>query len=899
MDNSEILRVCKIDKQAFCYFSIEDFGKKHGVDVNKYPHSLKILLENLLRHKDGDIVTDEDIFEILDAFERGNISREIPFFPARVLLQDFSGIPLVVDLAAMRNVMAEWELDPGMINPKVTAHMIVDHSLQVDFWGCPDAVEKNMREEFKRNEERYCMLKWAQEAFDNFSVIPPGNGIIHQINLEHLATVVRVSSDSPPLLYPDTVVGTDSHTTMVNALGIVGWGVGGIEAEAVLLGQPYYFPVPRVVGVRLVGKLPPRSTATDVVLLVTEELRKIGVVGKFVEFFGPAWEEMSLPDRATLANMAPEYGATMGFCPVDERTLKFLRSTGKRETPLSIVEVYIKQQGLFGGYRKPENVLFENVVEIDVSKAFPCVAGPKRPQDRVPCNELPSKFPKILKRPKEKFGYALSDEEVAKSVKIRIDNDTIELRHGSVVLAAITSCTNTSNPQLIVTAALLARNARMLGLKAGKWVKTSFTPGSRATAEYLRNLGLLKDLETVGFGIAGYGCATCIGNSGPLIPKVSKAIKEHNLVACAVVSANRNFEGRVHADIRANFLASPPLVVAYAISGRIDIDWEREPMGRSIDGRDVYLRDIWPEAAEVEKYLGAAFDPGLYERLRSSLFNGNALWQTLSADSGELFSWNDSSTYLRRPSFLEGLSKERPQITDIEGARVLVYLGDSVTTDHISPAGAIPQDSPAGEYLKKMGVSHNDFNSYGARRGNHEVMVRGTFANVRLKNKLVPGKTGGWTVHFPSGEICTVWDASCRYRRERVPLIVLAGKEYGTGSSRDWAAKGTALLGVKTVIAESFERIHRSNLIGMGVLPLQFKDGESAEKLGLEGDEVYSIRGITEDMSPNTELQVIATKGENTKIFSVISRLDTKMEVSYFLHGGILPRVLREIAGCL
>ncbi|SFM90579.1 aconitate hydratase AcnA [Thermodesulforhabdus norvegica] len=893
------LQKIALSGREYLFVSLEALANKLGIELNTYPHSWKIVMENLVRNEDGFFVTRDTLFRAVESFERRDGSSEVPFFPSRMILQDFTGVPAIVDLAAMRDVMAEWGMDPSLINPRIPVHLVIDHSLQVDVWGSDEAEEINLKKEFERNTERYQLLKWAQQSFSRFHVVPPGKGIIHQINLEHLATVVRKDlTDDGEMMFPDTVVGTDSHTTMINGLGVLGWGVGGIEAEAVILGLPYYFPVPEVVGVMLVGNLPSRSTATDVALLVTEELRKVGVVGKFVEFFGPAWRNMSLMDRATLANMAPEYGATIGFCPVDDETIRFLEQTGFRGIDAETVKKYLKAQHLFGDYENPERVKFSQVIEIDVAKAVPSLAGPKRPQDRIPLYEMHSAFPSILKRPRNQWGYELKEEDEQKSVRVRLENGAeVTLRHGTVVLAAITSCTNTANPALLITAALLARKARESGISAKPWVKKSFTPGSRTVTHYLEKLGLLDDLKAMGFHVCGYGCATCIGNSGPLPEEIERAIVNNGLVTCAVVSANRNFEGRIHGAIRANFLASPPLVVAYALAGRIDFDWENEPLGQDPEtGEPIYLRNLWPAKTEVEALTVRAFNPEVFGKLRSTLYEGTLLWENLKVTASDRFPWDDGSTYLRRPSYLKSVPLVPPAVGDIENARVLLYLGDSVTTDHISPAGAIPEDSPAGRYLLEKGLSPRLFNSYGARRGNDEVMVRGTFANIRLKNRLCPERTGGWTIHFPTGELCTVWEASERYRAEGVPLIVIAGKEYGTGSSRDWAAKGTAMLGVRAVIAESFERIHRSNLIGMGVLPLQFPDGQSAEKLGLSGHEVFSIKGISPEMKPRCRLKVVARRPGKDLEFDVICRLDTPVEISYYIHGGILPRVLREMA---
>ncbi len=909
---SDFVKTFELNGNRYRYFDINRYAEKAGIDLERYPISWRIILENLIRNQQDEVINFDGIHEIMMAFSSKTVqTREVPFYPARLLLQDFTGIPVVVDLDAMRDVMVQWQGDVDRINPMIPVHLVIDHSLQVDYWACRDAIEQNLAREFERNTERYRFLKWAQSSFSNFSVVPPGKGIIHQINIEHLATVVvkaPCDGSNENLVYPDTVFGTDSHTTMVNSMGILGWGIGGIEAEAVMVGQPYYFPAPPVVGVCLVGTLPERSSATDVALLITEELRRHGVVGKIVEFFGPACDSLSFQDRATIANMAPEYGATMGYFPVDEKTLAFLRDTGRPSWLVDLVEQYCRLQGIFGGYRErsdrsPDQILFERIIEIDIQKAVPSVAGPKRPQDRIAISGLHEIFPEILSKPRSEGGYEISENE--RNVRIPVSSTSTDgtIGHGSVVLASITSCTNTSNPELLITAGLLARKARSLGLKPRPWVKTSFAPGSRAVYSYLSELGLLEDLESIGFHIVGYGCATCIGNSGPLPEEVLKAVKEHNLVVCAVVSANRNFEGRVHSAVRANFLASPALVIAFSLAGRIDIDWDREPLGTSFDGKPVFLKDLMPSRIEVLEAVARATRPEHYTAIREELFRGDALWEALPSSSSKLFPWDEDSTYLRRPSFLENVPEEPPGVKDIEGARVLLLLGDSVTTDHISPAGSIPEDSPAGQYLKSLGVLPKDFNSYGARRGNHEVMVRGTFANVRLKNKLVPDRTGGWTVHFPTGEVVTVWEASERYRRDGVPLIVIAGKEYGTGSSRDWAAKGTALLGIKAVIAESFERIHRSNLVGMGVIPLQFLPGESAESLGLTGEEIFTIRGLSKAMEsgnirsalPGAILTVEARHPSSGKKFefSVTCRLDTGVEVEYVLHGGILPRVLR------
>jgi aconitate hydratase len=837
---------------------------------------LRILLENLLRHEDGTTVRQEDILALLRWDPKAEPSHEIAYRPARVLLQDFTGVPALVDLAAMRDAMKRLGGDPARINPQLPAALVIDHSVQVDAFGTPQAFQINTEKEYERNRERYAFLKWGQTAFRNFRVVPPETGIIHQVNLEYLAQVVWTAErDGQRLAYPDTLVGTDSHTTMINGLGVVGWGVGGIEAEAALLGQPISMLIPQVVGFRLTGQLPEGVTATDLVLTITETLRRVGVVGKFVEFFGEGLRALGLPQRATVANMAPEYGATMGFFPVDEETLAYLRFTGRSEEQVELVRAYTREQGLFWDPEEPEPQ-YSQIVELDLSTVEPSMAGPRRPQDRVSLAGLRDSFRKAFP------SVAPGSHE--------------ELGHGSVVIAAITSCTNTSNPEVLLTAGLLARNAVRRGLARKPWVKTSLAPGSKVVMRYLRETGLLEPLEALGFHLVGFGCTTCIGNSGPLPEEVARAIGEKDLVVAAVLSGNRNFEGRIHPLVRANYLASPPLVVAFALAGTVDVDLSKEPLAHDAQGRPVYLRDLWPSPEEVRELARRALDTEMFRAEYEDVLSGGESWRALEVPSGETFAWDPESTYIKEPPFFQGMTLETPQIEPIRGAAVLALLGDSVTTDHISPAGAIPADSPAGRYLLERGVPEAEFNSYGSRRGNHEVMMRGTFANIRLRNLLVPGTEGGWTVHFPDGERMTIYEAAMRYQAEGVPLVVIAGKEYGTGSSRDWAAKGTRLLGVRAVLAESFERIHRSNLVGMGVLPLQFLPGQSRESLGLTGRERYDVPDLDDGLSPRQELTVVARDEEGReKRFRVLARVDTPQELEAYRHGGILPYVLRRL----
>ncbi|MEX0832732.1 MAG: aconitate hydratase AcnA [Actinomycetota bacterium] len=876
-----------------------------GSDVDRLPHTVKILLENLLRRTGTRDVSDEDVLSLARWPETGE--GDIAFMPARVLMQDFTGVPAVVDLAAMRSAVVRAGGEPSKVNPLVPVDLVIDHSVQVDLFRSRDAYAKNIEWEYRRNAERYALLRWAQQAFDGFSVVPPGRGIVHQVNLEYLGRVVRIHSG---VAIPDTVLGTDSHTTMVNGLGVLGWGVGGIEAEAAMLGQPMFLPTPVVVGVRVTGAMAPGTTATDLVLTLTQMLRSHGVVGKFVEFFAPGLSTLSLADRATLSNMCPEYGATAAYFPVDAETLRYLRDTG-REEAVDLVDRYTKEQGLFRTDADPEPV-FDEVLELDLAGIVPSVAGPKRPQDRVELSKTWDSFVAAFRDQMEPDADPedvgrLEDEggmnEPELSLDVRVDpNEPVEpakvdgdISHGSVVIAAITSCTNTSNPTVMLAAGLLAKNAVEAGLETKPWVKTSLAPGSRVVTDYLDAAELTPYLEKLGFNLVGYGCTTCIGNSGPLPDAVARAVDEKDFVVAAVLSGNRNFEGRIHPQVRASYLASPPLCVAYALAGRLDIDLTSDPLGTRRDGSAVYLREIWPSSAEVADAIAIAVDPRQFEHEYARIFDGDEHWQALPSPQGPLYEWDPASTYVREPPFFAETTIEVAPTKDVEGARALVVVGDSVTTDHISPAGAIKPDSPAGIYLLGRGVETRDFNSYGSRRGNHEVMLRGTFANVRLRNELAPGTEGPWTVHLPDAEQLSIYDAAMRYREEGVPLAVIAGKEYGSGSSRDWAAKGPALLGARMVLAESFERIHRSNLVGMGVLPLQFKDGDSATSLGVTGRETFTVRGVAQ-MSAGEEAVVLARREDGSEFeFTVRVRIDEPAEVEYFRQGGILQMVLRQM----
>ncbi len=892
------------------YFGARDILKtKHGdytiyrlerleaaglTQLSRLPFSIRILLESLLRQCNGKEINRQDVTNLAGWSAAGGERPSLPFLPARVVMQDFTGVPAVVDLAAMRSAMARLGGDPKRINPLVPVDLVIDHSVQVDFFASPDSWLRNADLEFQRNRERYEFLHWGQKAFANLRVVPPATGIVHQVNLEYLAQVVQAKEENGMRVsFPDTVVGTDSHTTMINGLGVLGWGVGGIEAEAAMLGQPIDMVTPDVIGFRLSGVLSEGVTATDLTLTVTQMLRTRGVVEKFVEFYGPGLAAMSLPDRATIANMAPEYGATIGFFPIDDETLRYLRLTGRPEEVVDRVERYCKEQGLFHSPDTPDPE-FTDTLELDLGSVVPSLAGPKRPQDRVPLNEMKRTFQAALTAPVKERGYELKPADLERRGMMGTNGGQVELKHGSVVIAAITSCTNTSNPSVMLGAGLVAKKAVKRGLKIKPYVKTSLAPGSRVVTEYLQQAGLLDPLAQLGFNVVGYGCTTCIGNSGPLPGEVVKAINGADLVAAAVLSGNRNFEGRVHPYVRANYLASPPLVVAFALAGTVDIDLATEPIGVGKDGQPVFLRDIWPTADEVRQAVSQAVRPEMFAEQYADVFTGNPTWNAIPAAGSNLYPWNPDSTYIQEPPFFTGLTRQVPIIQEIHGARVLALLGDSITTDHISPAGSIPAASPAGKYLIESGVNVRDFNSYGSRRGNDRVMTRGTLANIRLKNRLVPGVEGGLTIHMPDGEQMPIYDAAMKYKAEGTPLIILAGKEYGSGSSRDWAAKGALLLGVKAVIAESYERIHRSNLVGMGVLPLQFLPGENADSLGLSGYEVFHIEGFDDRIQPAQKVTVRAVPRDDRAItFKAIARLNTQIEVEYYRNGGILHSVLR------
>ncbi|MBI1299034.1 aconitate hydratase AcnA [bacterium] len=875
-----------------------DALEKAGVAaISKLPFSIKVMLEAALRQADGFEITKEHVEKIAAWDPKGNPDIEIPFKPARVVLQDFTGVPSVVDLAALRSAMGRMGGDPKKINPLVPVDLVIDHSVQVDRFGSVMALFYNAEREFERNLERYEFLKWGQQAFDNFRVVPPATGIVHQVNLEYLATVVMTSGANGNLeAYPDSLVGTDSHTTMINGLGVLGWGVGGIEAEAVMLSQPIYMLLPDVVGFKLTGQLPDGATATDLVLRATEMLRKKGVVGKFVEFYGPGLSKLSLPDRATIANMAPEYGATMGFFPVDEETLRYMVGTGRDEGLVDLVERYMKAQGLFRTDATPDPV-FSDTLELDMGTIKPAMAGPKRPQDRLDLDSVKAAWEKMLSAPVGPQGFGLEKEQLDAKINVEFKNTNFTLKHGDIVIAAITSCTNTSNPSVMIGAGLLAKKAVERGLDVKPWVKTSLAPGSKVVTKYLEASGLIPYLEALNFHTVGYGCTTCIGNSGPLPAPISKAIHDADLVATSVLSGNRNFEGRISPDVRANFLASPPLVVAYAIAGTINIDLYTEPLGVDPNGEPVYLNDIWPTQDEIQREIRRSLNPQMYQNQYGNVFTGNEEWNEVAVSGGDIYQWDVSSTYIQEPPFFMDMRPDLPPVQEIHGARVLAVMPDSTTTDHISPAGSIAKNSPAGRYLTEHNVERSEWNSYGSRRGNHEVMMRGTFANIRIKNQMLDGVEGGETVYIPEMKQMAIWDAAERYMSDGTPLIILAGKEYGTGSSRDWAAKGVQLQGVKAVIAESYERIHRSNLVGMGVLPLQFTNGQSAQSLGLSGFETFDILGLSDEMQPNQEYSVRATdNGGNVTEFKAISRLDTPVEINYYKNGGILHTVLRRLA---
>lgn len=900
--------------KTYNYFSLPTLGQRF--DISHLPYSMKILLENLLRHEDGGITVGKDHIEAVARWNpAAEPDTEIAFMPARVVLQDFTGVPCVVDLAAMRDAVVKLGGSPEQINPQIPSELVIDHSVQVDVFGKPDALDLNGKIEFQRNQERYGFLRWGQKAFDNFKVVPPNTGIVHQVNLENLARVVMTADkDGKAVAYPDTVFGTDSHTTMINGIGVLGWGVGGIEAEAAMLGQPSSMLIPQVVGFKLTGKLPEGATATDLVLTVTQMLRKLGVVGKFVEFYGDGLQHLPLADRATIGNMAPEYGATCGIFPIDAESLNYLRLSGRSEEQIDLVEAYAKAQGLWHEPGSP-HAQYSTTLELDMGTVKPSLAGPKRPQDRVLLEDVQKNYREALvgmtsNRDKrsddvssfvnEGGGAAVGNEQLAKGfADIEIEGRKVRLKDGAVVIAAITSCTNTSNPAVMIGAGLLARNAAAKGLNRQPWVKTSLGPGSRVVTDYLEKAGVLKELEKIGFYVVGYGCTTCIGNSGPLPTEVSAGIATGDLVVTSVLSGNRNFEGRVHPEVKMNYLASPPLVVAYAIAGTTDIDLTTQPLGTGSDGQPVFLRDIWPSNKEIGDVIAATIGPEMFKQNYADVFKGDTRWNTIASPDGNLYAWSDASTYIKNPPYFDGMTMQTGSIDDVHGARVMGLFGDSITTDHISPAGNIKKDSPAGRFLQERGVQPADFNSYGSRRGNDDVMVRGTFANIRIKNLMFGGEEGGNTLYYPAGggqpEKLAIYDAAMKYKADKVPLVVLAGKEYGTGSSRDWAAKGTLLLGVKAVIAESFERIHRSNLVGMGVLPLQFRNGENAQSLGLDGSEVIDITGLRDGASKRAT--VTATKADGTKkTFEVSVMLLTPKEVEYFRHGGLLQYVLRQLA---
>ncbi|HBA41056.1 MAG TPA: aconitate hydratase AcnA [Deltaproteobacteria bacterium] len=889
LDSFDTKSTLKVGDQSYKIYRLDRLEKAGFKNVSRLPVALKVLLENLLRHEDNRLVTKADIEALASWNPKAKKEKEIAFMPARVLTQDLTGVPSIVDLAAMREAMRRMGGDPKRINPLQPVDLVIDHSVQVDHFGSAEAFRQNSQIEYERNVERYALLRWGQKAFSNFRVVPPDTGICHQINLEYLGQVVfRAKENGGTLAYPDTVIGMDSHTPMINGLGVVGWGVGGIEAEAAMLGQPLIMLIPEVIGFKLHGRLPEGATATDLVLTVVQMLRKKGVVEKFVEFYGPGLSSLSLADRATIGNMAPEYGATIGYFPVDEETLRFLKLTARSSKLIKLVEAYSKRQGLFRTDSSPDP-LFTDTLELDLATVEPSLAGPRRPQDHVPLTQVKQSF-------KEALPSLLRSGEPGHTVPVQFNGDRVQLGHGSVVISAITSCTNTSNPSVMIGAGLLAKKAVERGLKAKPWVKTSLAPGSKVVTDYLKKTNLLKYLERLGFYLVGYGCTTCLGNSGPLPEPISAGIQEGDLVAVAVLSGNRNFEGRVHPLVRANYLASPPLVVAYALAGSIDVDLYKESLGNDPKGKPVYLKDIWPTPEEVRDAIRKSVKAEMFKKEYGEVFEGDKRWKSMPRPEGEFFAWDPNSTYVREAPFFVDMPVKPAEPEDIHGARVLAVLGDSITTDHISPVGSIEKNGPAAKYLTEHGVQPKDFNQYGARRGNHEVMVRGTFANVRLKNQLAPGTEGGWTVHLPDKTQMFIYDAAMQYQKEGVPLIAIAGKEYGTGSSRDWAAKGTRLLGIKAAIAESFERIHRSNLIGMGVLPLQFMPGENVKSLGLTGFETYEITGISNGLSVGKELTVKAKSDDGRiKEFKVTCRIANPAELDYYRHGGILEYVLRQL----
>ena len=891
----------KVGGKEYAIYRLEALEKAGLTQLKQLPFSIRIVLEAALRQCNDKEITQNDVKNIaawtpLPSPLTGGSRPGIPFLPARVVMQDFTGVPAIVDLAAMRAAVARLGGDPKKINPLVPVDLVIDHSVQVDFFATADALNRNTEMEFLRNKERYEFLKWGQQAFSNFRVVPPMTGIVHQVNLEYLADVVMTKPyGDDTLAFPDTLVGTDSHTTMINGLGVVGWGVGGIEAEAVMLGQPMDMLLPDVIGFKVYGKLQEGVTATDLVLTVTQMLRKKGVVDKFVEFFGPGLDSMSLPDRATIGNMAPEYGATIGYFPVDDETLRYMRLTGRSEETVALTEAYMRAQGLFRDASTAEPQ-FTDTLELDLASVVPSLAGPKRPQDRVPMSELKETFNKALSAPVKERGFELKPEALATEAIYGTNGGSMKMKHGAVVIAAITSCTNTSNPSVLVAAGLLAKKALEKGLTVKPYVKTSLAPGSRVVTEYLKQANLIEPLARLGFNVIAYGCTTCIGNSGPLPAEVAKAVTGSDLVAAAVLSGNRNFEGRVHPLVKANFLASPPLVVAYALAGTVDIDLDKEPLGTSSEGQPVYLKDLWPSQQEITEVATSSVRVEMFKDKYSDVFGGSEMWKQIKVSGGDLYAWDETSTYIHHPPYFQELSLDVDSVQDIKQAQVLGMFGDSITTDHISPAGNIAADSPAGKYLQEHDVAPQYFNSYGSRRGNDLVMARGTFANIRIKNLLVTPKEGNWTKHHPSGEVMPFFDAAMKYQSEGTPVIVIAGKEYGTGSSRDWAAKGPLLQGVKAAIAESFERIHRSNLIGMGILPLRFMDGQNAESLGLKGDEIYDIEGLSDEMKPKSVVNVKATKADGSVVqFQATALLNTDVEVNYYRNGGILHTVLRNL----
>ncbi|QGM30189.1 aconitate hydratase AcnA [Bacillus sp. N3536] len=883
-----------LNGKEYTYYRLAALEEAGIANVSRLPYSIKVLLESVLRQHDGYVIKDEHVEQLAKWGKDADPEAEVPFKPSRVVLQDFTGVPVVVDLAALRSAMNEMGGNPDKINPAIPVDLVIDHSVQVDKYGTASALQANMDLEFERNAERYNFLKWAQTAYDNFRAVPPATGIVHQVNLEYLAPIVHVNETTDGTLetFPDSVVGTDSHTTMINGLGVLGWGVGGIEAEAGMLGQPSYFPIPEVIGVKLKGDLPNGTTATDLALKVTQVLRQRGVVGKFVEFFGPGVSKLPLADRATIANMAPEYGATCGYFAIDEESLEYLRLTGREEEHIAVVEAYLKANDMF--FDPTLEPVYTDVIEIDLGAIQANLSGPKRPQDLIPLTDMKSRYREAVVAPQGTQGFGLSEKEFAKSATVKFEDRDVVMPTGAVAIAAITSCTNTSNPYVMLAAGLVAKKAVEKGLKVPAYVKTSLAPGSKVVTGYLQDSGLDKFLDEIGFNTVGYGCTTCIGNSGPLLPEIEKAIIDEDLFVTSVLSGNRNFEGRVHPLVKANYLASPPLVVAYALAGTVDIDLQKDSFGKDQDGNEVFFADIWPSTEEVNQVLSKVVTRELFQKEYARVFDENEAWNAIETSTESLYSFDDKSTYIQNPPFFQGLSKEPGQIESLDGLRIVAKFGDSITTDHISPAGAIGKDTPAGKYLRENGVEVRDFNSYGSRRGNHEVMMRGTFANIRIRNQVAPGTEGGYTTYWPTGEIMSIYDAAMKYQEEGTGLVVIGGKDYGMGSSRDWAAKGTNLLGIKAVITESFERIHRSNLVMMGVLPLNFLPGENAETLGLTGKEEISVN-IAEGVKPRDILKVTAKAEDGSvKEFNVLARFDSEVEVDYYRHGGILQMVLRN-----